>query len=86
MKTTEAQETVLEGLIIPVAWGPSGKVTDIGLAAFDETEYRIDRCIAWEQFLRDYLRKRVRLSAVLEGGRVIQVKRVEVVEFAGPFA
>ena len=86
MKTTEAEEMALEGVVVPVAWGPSGEVTDVGLAALDETEYRIDRGIAREHFLRDYLRKRVRLSAVLDSGRVIQVKRVEVVEIARPGA
>ena len=84
MKTTDAQETVLEGLVIPIAWGPSGEVTDVGLAAFDETEYPIDRYAGWEHFLGDCFRKRVRLSAVVRGGRVIQVMRVEVVEIAGP--
>ena len=86
MKTSEAGEMVLEGVVIPVAWGPNGEVTDVGLAALDETEYRIDRGIAWEHSLRDYLRKRVRLSAVLESGRVIQVRSVEVVASAGPGA
>ena len=72
-------EIVLEGLVIAVAWGPSGEVTDVGLATFDETEYRVDSATAGEHLLRDYLRKRVRLSAVLKDGRVFRVTRVELV-------
>ena len=82
MKTTDAEKVVLEGVVIPVAWGPSGEVTDIGLAALNEIEYRIDREIVRENFLRDYLRKRVRLSAVLQDGRLIQGTGVEVVASA----
>ena len=84
MKPTAAEERVLEGVVIPVAWGPSGEVTDVGLATVDEIEYRIEPGIGWDHFLRDYLRKRVRLSAVLRGDRVIQVKRIEVVASPDP--
>ena len=77
MKTTEPVE--LEGVVVAIAWGPSGEVVDVGLATVDETEHRIDPDIARAHSLRDFLRKRVRLSAVLRGDRVIQVKSVEVV-------
>ncbi len=75
---------ILEGVLVPIAWGPTGEVVDVGLATVDETEYRIDPDIAWAHFLRDYLRKRVRLSAVLDGDRVIRVNHVEVVPCTGP--
>lgn len=78
MKPTEADEAVLEGVIIPIAWGPLGAIEGVGLVTFDEAEYRIDPGIAWEHFLRGYLRQRVRLSAALRGNRVIEIKSVEV--------
>lgn len=77
MKPDEAEETVLEGVVIPVAWGPSGEIKDVGLVTFDEAELRIDPSIAWDHFLKDYLRKRVRVSAVVRGDRVLEVKSIE---------
>ncbi len=86
MKTKKPTEMVLEGVLVPIGWGPTGEVVDVGLATVDETEYRIDPEIAWAHFLRDYLRKRVRLSAVFHGDRVIRVKHVEVIASTDPAA
>ncbi len=80
MKQNEAEETEFEGVIIPVGWGTSGDVLAVSLVTFDEGEYSIDPGIAWDHFLRDHLRKRVRLSGVLHADGTIQVRRVEVLE------
>lgn len=78
MKPREAEEILLEGVLIPVGWGRTGEVLNAGLMTFDEDEYRIDSDVARSRGLLDHLRKHVRLTAVVRDGRVIHVKRVEV--------
>jgi len=71
-------EVVLEGVLVPVAWGREGEVLDVGLMTFDEEEYRIDRAPAAAHKLRDLLRRHVRLVTTMRDRRVIGVSRVEV--------
>jgi hypothetical protein len=77
VKIAESESVVLEGVLIPVGWGPSGQVLDVGLMTFDEDEYPIDAAVALDHRLREHVRKRVRLSTIIREGRVIRLTRVE---------
>jgi len=74
----DAEEIALEGVLIPVDWGPSGEILGVGLMTFDEDEYRIDSATARDHRLMSHLRQRVRLLAKVRAGRVIHVRRFEV--------
>ena len=78
VKASKAEEIVLEGVLIPVGWGPSGEASSVGLMTFDEEEYRIDSGAAREHRLLGYLRRHVRIASIVRDGRVIHVKHVEV--------
>ena len=78
LKPDESEGRVLEGVLIPFGWGPSGEVLEVGLTTFDESEYRIDAVTAAHHGLTHHLRKHVRLFALVRGGRVIEVSRVEM--------
>ena len=80
MSPVDSEDTVLEGVLVPVEWGPSGEVLDVGLMTFDENEYRIDSATTRDHSLKDHLQKHVRLSTLIRDGRVIQVRRVEMLE------
>ena len=86
MKPCETEEIVLEGVLIPAGWGPSGEVLNVGLMTFEEDEYRVDSAVARDHGLLDHLRSHVRLSAVVFDGRVIGVRRVEVLGSRGEWA
>jgi hypothetical protein len=73
-----AEQTVLEGVLVAVGWGDAGEVVLIGLMTRDETEHHIEPGTASDNCLHDHLRKRVRLSGVLNGGRLTRVSRVEI--------
>jgi len=78
MRPIDAEDVVLEGVVIPVEWTPSGEVLGVVLMTFDEKQYGIDPISAGDHSLKDHLRKHVRLSALIQDGHVIQVRRVEV--------
>jgi len=80
VNSREANEMDLEGVLIPVTWECSGDVMDVGLLTFDEGEYRIDSATATEHGLWACLREHVRITAVVNGARVILVTCVEVLE------
>jgi len=78
MRPKDAREIVLEGVLIPTQWGPSGEVQEVGLMTFDENQYHIDPAAVEDHGLRHQLRRHVRLSALVQDGRVIQVRRFEM--------
>jgi len=53
-------------------------VKAVGLTTFDEEEYRIDPEIVGIGGLKDHLREHVRLTTVVRGDRVLQVRRIEL--------
>lgn len=81
MKAMEIDRVVLEGVLIPVAWRPSGEVLDVGLMTFDEDEYRI--ASGTRDDLCEHLREHVRLSGVLGPDRTVTVDRMEVLGATG---
>jgi hypothetical protein len=74
------EERVIEGVLIPVGWGPCGEVSQVSLMTFDEAEYRVDVAAVEAHHLRDYLRKRVRILGRTRGSRVVRVTAVEALE------
>jgi hypothetical protein len=46
--------TTIKGILIPVAWASSGKITCVAVATFDEKEYRVaadDKVDQWQHYL-----------------------------------
>lgn len=68
---------VIEGILIPVRWGPGGEVSQVSLMTFDEAEYHVDLA-AVAHDLRTYLRKHIRLLGRTHGRRIVEVTAVEI--------
>jgi hypothetical protein len=84
MTRRSANRTVIEGLLVPVRWGSTGEISEVGLMTFDEAEYRIDLAMVDAHGLRDCLRKHVRIFGRARGRRVVEVTSVEVLEKGVP--
>jgi len=80
VKPKVSERAVIEGVLIPVCWSPSGEVSEMGLMAFDEAEYKVDAAAAKLHGLRDHLRKHVRISGRTRGRRVVEVTSVEILD------
>jgi hypothetical protein len=80
VKSKVSESAVIEGVLIPVCWSASGEVSEIGLMAFDEAEYKVDAAAAKLHGLRDHLRKHVRISGRARGRRVVEVTSVEILD------
>ena len=78
VKHYEDEEKVLEGVLIPAGWGPSGELAKLALMSFDEREYSIDSAMAKECGLIDHLREHVRLSAIVRDSCIIRIARMSV--------
>jgi hypothetical protein len=77
------EEAVLEGVLVPVSWGPDGSVSEVSLMTFDEDEYRIETTVAAALALADHLRKHVRLRGRTHRGRIVAAAAVEILELRG---
>lgn len=73
-------ESMMEGVLIPVGWSAAGAISQVALVTFDEAEYRIDAAVIDAHDLRSRLRKHVRLRARTRGWRIVHVSTVEVLE------
>jgi hypothetical protein len=71
-------DTVFEGVLLPVVWTSAGEVAEVSLMTFDEAEYRIEAGAAAAYGLRDHLRRRVRLRGRIRDGRVVEIASVEI--------
>ena len=57
--STPSTETItINGVLVPVAWNPSGRIVCVAVSTFDEKEYRIAGLAESDQW-RDYLNKAV---------------------------
>ena len=74
---------MIEGVLIPVRWGPDGEVAEVGLMTFDEAEYRIDPTLPEVPELHRYLRRHVRISGRTDGSRLVEIRRLQVMEQRG---
>ncbi len=86
MKPTKnrVEDTVIEGVLIPVRWGSGGEVSQVSLMTFDEAEYRVDLAATEAHDLRVYLRKPIRILGRTRGSRLVEVTTVEILETHGP--
>jgi hypothetical protein len=83
VSSTGAEEIVLDGVLIPVAWKASGKVAKLVLMTFDEREHAIDPAAARDQGLEAHLRRHVRLRGVMQADGAMRVRLVEILDGIG---
>ena len=76
----EVEDTVIEGVLVPVRWSAGGEVSQVGLMTFDEAEYRVDMVVAEAHNLRSYLQEHIRIVGRTKGNRVVHVTAVELCE------
>jgi len=80
VKASQEKETVIEGVLIPTAWGSNGDVSQVSLMTFDESEYRIDSAAAETHGLLSHLRRSVRCRGSVRGDRVVEIKSLELLD------
>lgn len=71
---------VLEGILLPVRWGPNGEVSHVSLMTFDEAEYRIDTSAASTIDVKRFLRRHVRVFGQARDGHLVAVTSIETPE------
>lgn len=70
----------LEGILVPRRWKASGEVAGLTLNTPGEREYVIEDPGCEARGLVKHLRKRVRLTAVVTGNRVVQIIGIFVLD------
>jgi hypothetical protein len=75
-----ADNVMLVGIVVPVAWNRSGRVRAVALNTQDERQYRIDPSGTQAKMLAAHIGDRIRVEGGLEAGGALSVARFEVLE------
>ena len=88
MQHVQPEQTIIQGLIIPVDWDERGNVIAIAISTFDEDEYLIDMDEIGKE-LMSHLREKIEISGqylVKSGKKMIRVVGYEVRKRSRPSA
>ena len=86
MQHVQPEQTIIQGLIIPVDWDERGNVIAIAISTFDEDEYLIDMDEMGKE-LMGHLREEIEIGGqylVKSGKKMIRVEGYEVRERSRP--